>query len=63
MEIYQPLSRSDEQVGLENRRQLQRANVFAVNLIGGPGCGKTTLIGQTVQRLMLKRRIGISPAG
>jgi hydrogenase nickel incorporation protein HypB len=62
MEIYQPLTKSDEQIALDNRRHLQRANVFAVNLIGGPGCGKTTLISQTVQQLMLKRRIGIITA-
>jgi hydrogenase nickel incorporation protein HypB len=33
------------------RARLRRANVFAVNLLGGAGSGKTTLIARTLERL------------
>jgi hydrogenase nickel incorporation protein HypB len=45
-----------------NHRRLADAGVFAVNLIGGPGCGKTALLQATVARLLLKRRIGVIAA-
>lgn len=62
METQQQMTKMDEQFAQENRRQLQRANVFTINVIGGPGCGKTSLISAPVQRLILKRRIGIITA-
>jgi hydrogenase nickel incorporation protein HypB len=50
------------QVAQANREQLSRAGVFTVNLIGGPGCGKTSLVQATLQRLVLKRRVGVLTA-
>jgi hydrogenase nickel incorporation protein HypB len=41
-----------------NRERIRRAGVHTVNLIGGPGCGKTSLIEATMRRLLLKRRVG-----
>lgn len=41
-----------------NRERFHRAGVYAVNLIGGPGCGKTSLIETTMRRLVLDRRVG-----
>lgn len=38
---------------------LRGAGVFAVNLIGGPGCGKTTLIDRTIDRLRPHVRVGV----
>lgn len=46
----------------EIRRALGDAGVFAVNLIGGPGCGKTTLIDQTIDRLRPHVRVGVIAA-
>src|SRR5688572_29709669 len=34
-----------------NRERLGQAGVFAVRVVGGPGCGKTSLIDATVERL------------
>lgn len=51
--------KSDDVIAGENRRVLRAAKVFAVNVIGGPGCGKTGLISATIQRLILKQRIGV----
>jgi hydrogenase nickel incorporation protein HypB len=50
------------QVACSNHRRLADASVFAANLIGGPGCGKTSLLQVTVSRLILKRRVGIIAA-
>jgi hydrogenase nickel incorporation protein HypB len=36
--------KANEQLAVENRRQFDAAGVFAVNLVGSPGCGKTTLL-------------------
>jgi hydrogenase nickel incorporation protein HypB len=41
------------------RQALQRAKVVAVNMVGGPGCGKTTLILQTLARLAGEARAGV----
>jgi len=46
----------------EIRKALGDAGVFAVNLIGGPGCGKTTLVDQTIDRLRPHVRIGVIAA-
>ena len=46
----------------EIRSTLRAAGVFAVNLIGGPGCGKTTLIDQTIHRLRPQVRVGVIAA-
>lgn len=34
-----------------NRRTLAGAGVFCVSLLGGPGCGKTSLLDKTIERL------------
>jgi hydrogenase nickel incorporation protein HypB len=42
----------------ENRRALRAAGVYCVGLFGGPGCGKTTLLDQTIARLAPAVRAG-----
>ncbi len=34
----------NDQLAAENRQRFASSNVFAVNLVGSPGCGKTTLL-------------------
>lgn len=36
--------KANDQLAGENREQLSAAGVFGVNLVGSPGCGKTTLL-------------------
>jgi hydrogenase nickel incorporation protein HypB len=42
-----------------NRAALREAGVVAVSILGGPGCGKTTLITATVERLMPDVHVGV----
>jgi hydrogenase nickel incorporation protein HypB len=36
--------KANDQLAEENRRRLNEAGVFGVNIVGSPGCGKTTLL-------------------
>ena len=42
-----------------NRSAFSQAAVFAVTLFGGPSCGKTTLLRETLKRLGAGLRIGV----
>src|SRR4051794_34913233 len=46
-------------VAKSNRAVLHRAGVFTVAIIGGPGCGKTSLIDTTAERLMPEVNVGV----
>ena len=36
--------KANDQLAAENRARFAREGLFAVNLVGSPGCGKTTLL-------------------
>ena len=42
-----------------NRERLERAEVYAINLMSSPGAGKTTLLERTLERLRGKLRLGV----
>ena len=42
-----------------NRQALCDAGVFTVSVFGGPGCGKSTLIDRTIERLMPEVHVGV----
>jgi hydrogenase nickel incorporation protein HypB len=50
---------SPNSVAGANRSLLRDAGVLSVGIIGGPGCGKTTLITATIQRLAPAMRVGV----
>lgn len=52
------LKLNDELAGL-NRSQLRKAGVFTIDLLGGPGCGKTTLVERTVEVLGRRMKIAV----
>jgi hydrogenase nickel incorporation protein HypB len=54
-----PLLRDVEQVGNRNRQLLRDADVYSVGVVGGPGCGKTTLLDATIGRLMPAVNVGV----
>ncbi|MCP6652095.1 hypothetical protein NL518_28780, partial [Klebsiella pneumoniae] len=41
----------NEEVAAELNAMLARQGIFTVNLLGSPGCGKTSLVEQTVSLL------------
>ena len=42
-----------------NRETLRKAGIVTVSIVGGPGCGKTTLIDATLERLMPDVHVGV----
>lgn len=43
----------------ENRKFFNKNNILAVNIMGTPGCGKTTLIEEIIKRLKYKLKIAV----
>jgi hydrogenase nickel incorporation protein HypB len=54
----QKILKANDQLAEENRAKLDAAGVFAVNLVGSPGCGKTTLL----EALFARLRSRLAPA-
>ena len=52
------LAKNDAAAG-EIRRMLDQHGVCSINLMGSPGCGKTTLLEATFQRLASELRCGV----
>lgn len=50
---------ANEQLAAENRARLDRANIFAVNIMASPGAGKTSLIEQSIRRLAGKVNLAV----
>jgi len=48
--IIENVLKLNDEVAAANRQRLHDAGVFTVNLIGSPGCGKTTLLQRTLKR-------------
>jgi hydrogenase nickel incorporation protein HypB len=42
-----------------NRQALESAKVLCIDVVGGPGCGKTTLLERTIERLMPQVHVGV----
>jgi len=50
---------ANDQLAEENRRRLEAANIFAINLMASPGAGKTSLIEHTVKGLSAQLRLAV----
>ncbi len=59
VEIGKRVLIDNDQAAVGIRRRLDGAGVLAVNVIAGPGAGKTTFISRTLQRLVGKARVGV----
>ncbi|MFN8373154.1 MAG: hydrogenase nickel incorporation protein HypB [Anaerolineae bacterium] len=57
--VVEKILNANDQLAIQNRAWLDKAQVFAVNIMASPGAGKTSLIEQTVKRLGDKLRIGV----
>jgi len=56
--VVEEILSANDQLAATNRKQLDAAGVFAINLMASPGAGKTSLITRTVEALQGEFRIG-----
>ncbi|MGN6367738.1 MAG: hydrogenase nickel incorporation protein HypB [Phycisphaerae bacterium] len=59
VQVVESVLKLNDDVAAANRRVLQEAGIFSIDLIGGPGCGKTLLIERTVAALRKTMHIGV----
>jgi len=52
VKVYQNILEANESLAEVNRKKFKEHGVFVVNLIGSPGCGKTTLLEKTLSALL-----------
>jgi hydrogenase nickel incorporation protein HypB len=57
--IVQDVLKLNDEIAQLNRATLADAGVCCVNLLGSPGCGKTTLLEQTLAKLRRDFRVGV----
>ena len=57
--VVEKIMDANDQVAAENRRILDQAGVFGLNMMASPGSGKTSVILQTIQHLAPKLCIGV----
>jgi hydrogenase nickel incorporation protein HypB len=48
--IVENVLKANDDIAAENRRRLSELGIFTIDLIGSPGCGKTTLLEQTLRQ-------------
>ena len=57
--LDRPLLEQTDRAGAENRRRFAADGLFVLNLMSGPGAGKTSLLERTLERLAGELRLGI----
>ena len=57
--VVEKVLSANDKLAQENRAILDKAGVFAINLMASPGAGKTSVIEQTIPRLADKLRVGV----
>jgi hydrogenase nickel incorporation protein HypB len=59
IKVISRILEANDRIAEENRKRFQKAGVFAVNLMGAPGAGKTSLLEGTIRALKPRRQIGV----
>jgi len=59
VEVVESVLKLNDDVARMNRRLLQENAIYTIDLIGGPGCGKTALVENTVALLRDEMEIGV----
>lgn len=62
VEVVENVLKLNDEIAAINRQTLRSAGVFTINMIGAPGCGKTSLIEATIPRLGANIRCGVIAA-
>lgn len=57
--VVQDIHSANDRLAAENRRRLDAADVFAINIMASPGAGKTSLIEHTIRALGADLRIAV----
>jgi hydrogenase nickel incorporation protein HypB len=57
--VVEDIMSANDRVAVENRRRLDEAGVFGLNIMASPGAGKTSLIEQTIRHLTGKKRVAV----
>ena len=57
--VVEAILSANDQLAAQNRTLLDKAGVFAINLMASPGAGKTSLILQTIRTLAPNLRLGV----
>lgn len=57
--VVEKILSANDQLATENRRLLNQAGVFALNIMASPGAGKTSLIERTIKLLAGQLRVAV----
>ncbi len=57
--IVENILSANDEIAVKNRRRLDEAGVYGINLMASPGAGKTSLLEQTIQRLRGRLRVAV----
>jgi len=57
--IVENILSANDEIAVKNRRRLDEAGVYGINLMASPGAGKTSLLEQTIQRLSGRLRVAV----
>jgi hydrogenase nickel incorporation protein HypB len=57
--VIENVLKLNDEIAQLNRDRLRAAGVFAIDVIGAPGCGKTALIERTIEQLRPQLRVGV----
>ncbi|MGD2058067.1 MAG: hydrogenase nickel incorporation protein HypB [Anaerolineales bacterium] len=59
IQVVEKILDANERLAMDNRRQLDQAGVFGLNLMASPGAGKTSLIEATLNRIKHDHRLAV----
>jgi hydrogenase nickel incorporation protein HypB len=57
--VVRNILEANDRIAAENREIFDRNHLFVINLMSGPGAGKTSLLEKTIDRLKDKLQIGV----
>lgn len=59
IKVFTDILQANDNLAQANRERFQRAGVLAINLMSGPGAGKTSLLERTAEALKSEFKLGI----
>jgi hydrogenase nickel incorporation protein HypB len=59
VKVVKDILEANEVIAQENRRLFKEKGLYVLNLMGGPGTGKTTLLERTIERIKDRWKVGV----